>query len=84
MGGSDWFTWGCKRVNRGGAEFLEGLRERVLQLAKFQAIRRKVAAGLVWNDNHRPRERAAASLGREAALTSSGLFSTSCWNFRRK
>lgn len=46
MGGSDWFIWGCRRVGRGGAEFLEGLRERVLQLAKFQAIRRKVAAGL--------------------------------------
>ena len=46
MGGSDWFIWGCRRVNRGGAEFLEGLRERALQLAKFQAIRRKVAAGL--------------------------------------
>lgn len=46
IGGSDWFTWGCKRVNRGGAVFLEGLRERAMQLAKFQVIRRKVDAGL--------------------------------------
>jgi len=47
MGGSDWFTWGCRRVNRGGAEFLEGLRERALQLAKFQTIRIMETAGLV-------------------------------------
>jgi len=83
IGGSDWFIWGCKRVSRGGAVFLEGLRERAMQLAKFQVIRRKVDAGLggiTTIDQGKGQPQA----GREAALASSGLFSTSCWNFRRK